>query len=98
MNVGAPPISPSNARKLQLDRVDGLAEDGQEQEDENPCRRRGEERFRRRLYALHAADRQAEEDRHAGDRAEPEGLGGAHVRLTLQARISQPWPPATRSK
>src|SRR6266508_2949964 len=55
-----------------------------EQEDEDARRGRGKERLRARLDALHPADRQAEEDRKPGNRAEPENLGGAHVRLTLQ--------------
>src|SRR5439155_15812426 len=84
-------------RQRVLHRPDGLAEDVPQQEDQDSRRGRGEEGLRRRLDALHPSDRQPEKDRAARDRAEAERLQSAHVRVTLQARISHLWRRATQS-
>jgi hypothetical protein len=71
-----------------FDRADRVREDVPEQEDQDSRRARGEQRLHADGDAAHARERQAEEDREAGDCAEDECLGGAHrpvVRLTLHA-------------
>ena len=93
------PGEPSAVAVLErrLDRLDRRGEDVPEQEEQDPGRGRGEERLHRRRHAPHPGHRQAEEDRQAGDRAEEEDLGCAHllraflpavVRVTLHTKRS----------
>src|SRR4029079_4246113 len=63
-----------------LDRSDRLAHHVPEEKDEDSGRHGGEERLRRWADVLHPAEREADEDGHAGDRAEAERLKGAHCK------------------
>src|SRR6185437_14016301 len=74
--------------ECRLHRTDGLAHDVPEEKDQDAGRGGREEGLGRGAHVLHAAERQAEEDRKPGDGAEDKRLGGAHVRVTLQATIS----------
>jgi hypothetical protein len=67
-----------------LDRLDAVREHVPEQEQEDAGRERRQGRAHLRRGAAVAAERQAEEDREPGDRAEDERLRRAHVRQTLQ--------------
>jgi hypothetical protein len=67
-----------------LDRIDGAGEDVPQEEHEDAGGERREARARVRGQAVHAPDRQAEEDRRPGHGAEDEDVRGAHVRVALQ--------------
>src|SRR5258706_15705900 len=71
-----------------FDRVDCPCEHVPEQEDEDSGRER-RERGTGRGSDLEPADRHAEEDRRAGDRAEDEDVRCAHVRVALQQAYGQ---------
>ena len=62
-----------------LDRLDRGGEDVPQQEDQDPGRHGAEERPRALRERLHAPDREADEDREAGDSAEDEDLSLAHA-------------------
>ena len=68
-----------------LDRLDGSRKDVPEQEDEDPGRDGSEHRAEARRDVPQPRDRQADEDRAAGDRAEEKDFRSAHlvVRVTL---------------
>src|SRR5467141_3321130 len=76
--------------EVQLDRFDAVRDDVPEEEDEDAGRDGVQRDTDTRREVPHAGHREAEEDREASDRAEDEGLSGAHafvVRHTLHA----PW-------
>src|SRR6266540_1152551 len=58
--------------------------DVEEEKEEDPCGKGHEDGLEPDVCVPVAAERQAEEDRHAGDPAEEKGLAAAHVRVTLQ--------------
>jgi len=71
------------------------AEHVPEEKEQDSRRGRREEGLDLRGQPLHPAHRQAEEDRQAGDRAEQQGLCGAHlVRVTLQISAQEVSPEA----
>src|SRR5262249_46293591 len=70
-----------------LDRPDAVLEHVEEQEEKDARGRSTEERAERGARAVQTADRQPDEDRRAGHRAQQQDLTGAHVRRTLQASV-----------
>jgi hypothetical protein len=66
-------------RQRRLDGLDTCREHVPEEEEEDACRRRGQERARGRRQDADPADRQADEDGEPGDCAEDEDLGLGHV-------------------
>src|SRR6266511_1957401 len=61
-----------------------VGDDVEEEKEEDPCGKGHEDGLEPDVCVPVAAERQAEEDRHAGDPAEEKGLAAAHVRVTLQ--------------
>ena len=83
---GRKPREPAGVAVVErgLNRIDRRREHVPEEEEEDAGRGRPEERLRGRGDVAHPRERQTEEDGEAGNRAEREDLGGAHVRVTLQ--------------